>query len=66
MTIFPPRGRKSLEKSNNENSLLGTKLLVYLPTIFSKTELLPADCAPTTAICGNVNVNFAFAAVKIC
>lgn len=24
----------------------------YLPTKFSSTELLPADCPPTTAICG--------------
>ena len=38
----------------------------YRPTIFSNTELFPADCAPTTAICGNVNVNFAFTDVNIC
>lgn len=28
----------------------------YLPTKFSKTELLPADCPPTTAIWGRSNV----------
>lgn len=27
----------------------------YLPTKFSSTELLPADCPPTTAICGKSN-----------
>lgn len=29
---------------------------IYLPTKFSSTELLPADCPPTTAICGRSNV----------
>jgi len=31
------------------------ELFTYLPTKFSSTELLPADCPPTTAICGKSN-----------
>lgn len=29
--------------------------IIYLPTKFSRTELFPADCPPTTAICGKFN-----------
>lgn len=41
-----------------------TDKAIYLPTKFSKTELFPADCPPTTAICGKSNVIWTPSCVK--
>lgn len=39
-------------------NLICTKWMTYFPTKFSSTELLPALCPPTTAICGRSRFAF--------
>ncbi len=51
VTIPVPRGRLGHHVSEKpQNFLFAT--YKSLPTMFSRTELFPLDCEPTTAICG--------------
>ena len=51
VTIPVPRGRLDGRQQSLRMAFVGTTYKSR-PTMFSKTELLPLDCEPTTAIWG--------------
>lgn len=51
-------------KNNSRRPTFPITKITHLPTKFSKTELFPADCPPTTAIWGKSNVKWTPNCVK--